>query len=107
MVNTIKISLISSLKNQERSIQLIAEIVIQNRKMGEITIKKAKIKDANIIVDLVTELLIGFNNQSNSTFIIDNNKLDNVSKKLIVRDNFGAFIAYTSNNEPKGIIIIS
>ena len=47
--------------------------------MEGITIKKTKIKDVNVIVDLVTELLKDFNNQSNSYFITNKNKLNKSS----------------------------
>ena len=75
--------------------------------MIAITIIKAKIEDIKIVVNLVAELLIDFNNQSNSTFVVDKNKLEEITKKLIVRNNFGAFIAYDQDNNPIGLITIA
>ena len=75
--------------------------------MQEIDIIKATKNDIKIIVDLITKLLIDFNNQSDSDFIVNRDTLETVTRKLITRNNFGAFIAYASKNTPVGLITIS
>lgn len=73
----------------------------------KLKIIKASHKDVKIIVDLIAELLIDFNNRSGSGFIVNKDKLRTVTQKLITRNNFGAFIAYDSNKNPVGLITIS
>lgn len=75
--------------------------------MQEIIIIKATEKDINIIVDLVTKLLMDFNNRSGSAFIVDTGKLEGVTKNLVTRNNFGAFIAYDIKNTPVGLITLT
>lgn len=75
--------------------------------MQEIKIKKATEKDLDIIVDLVAKLLLDFNDRSGSKFIVNRDKLKGVTKKLITRTNFGAFIAYDSKNIPIGLITLT
>ncbi|WP_400079085.1 GNAT family N-acetyltransferase [Winogradskyella sp. R77965] len=75
--------------------------------MSKIKVVKATIDEIHIVVNLVAELLIDFNNKNHSDFIVDKNKLKDVTKDIIVRDNFAAFIAYDSDYKPKGLITIS
>ena len=75
--------------------------------MNEIKVIKASIKDVKVVVNLIAELLIDFNNKNDSNFIVDKDNLEKTTKKLIIRENFGAFIAYDSENKPKGLITIS
>lgn len=75
--------------------------------MGEIKVIKASIKEVKTVVNLIAELLIDFNNKSDSNFIVDKDNLEKTTRKLIIRENFGAFIAYDSENKPKGLITIS
>ncbi|WP_456440425.1 GNAT family N-acetyltransferase [Psychroserpens sp.] len=75
--------------------------------MNKIKVIKASIKDVKVVVNLVAELLIDFNNKNDSNFIVDKDNLERTTKKLIIRENFGAFIAYDSENKPKGLITIS
>jgi GNAT superfamily N-acetyltransferase len=75
--------------------------------MNEIRVIKASINEVKTVVDLVAELLIDFNNKSNSNFVVDKNNLEKITRNLIIRKNFGAFIAYDSGNIPKGLITIS
>lgn len=75
--------------------------------MNEIKVIKASIKEVKTIVDLIAELLIDFNNKSGSNFIVDRNRLEKTTRELIVRENFGAFIAYDSENTAKGLVTIS
>jgi len=75
--------------------------------MNEIKVIKASIKDVKIVVNLIAELLIDFNNKNDSNFIVDKDNLEKTTRKLIIRKNFGAFIAYDSDNKPKGLITIS
>lgn len=75
--------------------------------MNQIRVIKASIKEVKTVVNLVAELLNDFNTKNNSNFIVDKDNLEKVSRKLIIRKNFGAFIAYDSNNKPKGLITIS
>lgn len=75
--------------------------------MSEIKIVKATINEAETVVDLVAELLVDFNNKNNSNFIVDKIKLEKTTRNLIGRTNYGAFIAYDSANNPKGLITIA
>lgn len=75
--------------------------------MNEIKVIKASIKEVKAVVKLIAELLIDFNNKNNSNFIVDKDSLEKTARKLIIRENFGAFIAYDSENKPKGLITIS
>jgi len=75
--------------------------------MNEIKVLKASIKEVKTVVNLIAELLIDFNNKNDSNFIVDKDNLEKITKKLIIRKNFGAFIAYDSENKPKGLITIS
>ena len=75
--------------------------------MNEIRIIKASIKEMETVVNLIAELLIDFNKNNDSNFIVDKKTLERTARKLIVRKNFGAFIAYDSENKPKGLITIS
>ncbi len=75
--------------------------------MSDIKIIKATINDAKTVADLIAELLIDFNKKSNSNFIVDKTNLEKTTRNLIIRNNYGAFIAYGSNNNPKGLITVS
>lgn len=75
--------------------------------MNEIKVTKASIKDAKTVANLIAQLLIDFNNKNDSNFIVDKDNLEKTTRKLITRVNFGAFIAYDSENRPKGLITIS
>ena len=75
--------------------------------MSKIKIIKATINEAKIVADLVAELLIDFNNKNNSNFIVDKTKLEKTTRNLIKRNNYGAFIAYDSENNPKGLITVA
>lgn len=75
--------------------------------MNEIRVLKASVKEVKTVVNLVAELLEDFNTKNNNNFIVDKNPLEKVSRKLLIRKNFGAFIAYDSENNPKGLITIS
>lgn len=75
--------------------------------MNEIKVVKASIKEVKTVVNLIAELLIDFNNKNNRNFIIDKDELAKTTRKLIIRKNFAAFIAYDSENKPKGLITIS
>lgn len=75
--------------------------------MKEIKVLKASIKEVKTVVNLVAELLVDFNNRNGGNFIIDKDHLEKTTRKLIIRKNFGAFIAYDSENKPKGLITIS
>jgi GNAT superfamily N-acetyltransferase len=75
--------------------------------MSEIKIIKASINETKTVVDLVAELLIDFNNKNKSNFIVDKTKLEKITRNLIERNNYGAFIAYDSENNPKGLITVS
>ncbi len=75
--------------------------------MSEIKIIKATINETTIIADLVVEILIDFNNKSNSNFIADKTKLEKTTRNLIKRNNYGAFIAYDAENNPKGLITVA
>lgn len=72
--------------------------------MSEVKIIKATINESKTVVDLVAELLIDFNNKNNSSFIVDKTKLETTTRNLIIRNNYGAFIAYDSENKAKGLI---
>jgi GNAT superfamily N-acetyltransferase len=74
--------------------------------MNEIKVIKASIKDVKVVVNLIAELLIDFNNKNGSNFIVDKVNLEK-KKKIIIRENFGAFIAYDSESKPIGLITIS
>ena len=75
--------------------------------MSEIRVIKASVNEVKTVVDLVAELLMDFNKKNNSNFIVDKDKLEKTTRKLIIRTNFGAFIAYDSENIPRGLITIS
>lgn len=75
--------------------------------MSEIKIIKATINETKIVADLVAELLIDFNNKNNSNFIVDKTKLETTTRNLIKRNNYGAFIAYDSETNPKGLITVA
>ena len=75
--------------------------------MNEIRVIKASIKEVKTVVNLIAELLIDFNKNNSSNFIVDKESLEKTARKLIVRDNFGTFIAYDSASKPKGLITIS
>ena len=75
--------------------------------MNEIRVIKASIKEVKTVVNLVAELLNDFNNKNNRNFIVDKDDLEKTTRKLIIRENFGAFIAYDSESKPKGLITIS
>ncbi len=75
--------------------------------MCEIKIIKATINETKTVADLVVELLIDFNNKNNSDFIVDKTKLEETTRNLIKRNNYGAFIAYDSENNPKGLITVA
>jgi GNAT superfamily N-acetyltransferase len=75
--------------------------------MNEIKVLKASINEVKTVVNLIAELLIDFNNKNDSNFVIDKDYLEKTTRKLIIRKNFRAFIAYDSENKPKGLITIS
>ncbi len=75
--------------------------------MSEINIIKATINETKTIANLVAELLIDFNTMSNSSFIVDKIELEKTIRNLIRRNNYGAFIAYDSENSPRGLITIA
>ena len=70
-------------------------------------ITKATYKDAPIIADLIAKLLIDFNKISGRNFNVDMEFLESATNKLIVRDNYAAFIAYGETNEPIGLITVA
>ena len=75
--------------------------------MNKIKIIKATINETNIVADLVAELLIDFNNKSTSNFSVDKTELKKTTRNLIKRNNYGAFIAYDSESNPKGLITVA
>ena len=75
--------------------------------MNKIKVEKATIKEVKTVVNLIAELLLDFNNRNSSNFLVDQDNLEKTTRKLIKRKNFGAFIAYDSENKPKGLITIS
>ena len=75
--------------------------------MSEIKIIKATINEIRTVSDLVAELLIDFNNKSNSNFIVDKTELEKTTRNLIKRNNYGAFIAYDSGKKPIGLITVA
>ncbi|MFK7923490.1 MAG: GNAT family N-acetyltransferase [Bacteroidia bacterium] len=75
--------------------------------MSTIKIIKATINDTKTVADLVAELLIDFNIKSKSNFTVDKIKLEKTTRNLIKRNNFGAFIASDSENNPKGLITVA
>ena len=68
---------------------------------------KADIKDSEIVSYLIGNLLSDFNTRSGSDFIINTKKLKSIVEKLIIRNNYGVFIAYDLNQNPIGLITIS
>ncbi|MFK7811864.1 MAG: GNAT family N-acetyltransferase [Maribacter sp.] len=75
--------------------------------MSEIRVIKATIHQVQIVSDLVAELLTDFNDENNSNFIVDKAKLEKTARDLIKRSNYGAFIAYNSENNPIGLITVA
>ena len=73
---------------------------------NEIVIKKASINEADIVAGLVIELLEEFNNVNAGNFKVNRIEIIEVTKQLIERINYAAFIAW-KDDEAIGIITIS
>ncbi len=72
------------------------------------TIKRISVNEAGLLANLIAELLYDFNVKSgNSNFVIDKAKIETVCKELLPRENFGAFIAFDTSNNPAGMITIA
>ena len=76
--------------------------------MENFIITKAVFEDAEKVSSLIVELLEAMNSNRKDRFIIDADLYRRVTSKILVKDEFAAFLAYSNTNtiDPIGVITI-